>query len=162
MTSLTQSRRGLGGRLAGRLLHWFFLTKRGLTIGVRAVVRCRDGKFLLLRHTYLPGWHFPGGGVERGETAETALGNELFQETGLRLAQKPVLHGVFFNKGVSKRDHVLVYLCEVQGEAPTKASSIEIAEYGFFAADELPQDIDPGTARRIREIAEGAERHEAW
>jgi hypothetical protein len=46
---------------------WFRLT-RGQTLGVRAVVRDGDGAFLLVRHTYVPGWTFPGGGVDRLET----------------------------------------------------------------------------------------------
>ena len=42
-----------------------------MTVGVRAVLI--DGtRVLLVKHTYTPGWQFPGGGVEPGETAETA------------------------------------------------------------------------------------------
>ena len=103
MTSTPGKKRSLGGALVSRLLHTYFLMTRGLTIGVRAIVRSDDGKFLLVRHTYTPGWHFPGGGVEKGESAERALSNELRQETGLRLIGKPRLHGVFHNCSVSKR-----------------------------------------------------------
>ena len=63
--------------LFSSMLHTYFLMCRGLILGVRAIVRSDDGKFLLVRHTYTPGWHFPGGGVEKGQTIEKALSNEL-------------------------------------------------------------------------------------
>jgi len=162
MTSTPDKKRSLGGAIFSRLLHTYFLMTRGLTIGVRAIVRSDDGKFLLVRHTYTPGWHFPGGGVEKGESAERALSNELRQETGLRLIGKPRLHGVFHNCSVSKRDHVLAYLCEVGGEVPDKPTSMEIAEVGYFGLDNFPEGTDPGTERRMREIVEGVEQGEAW
>ena len=46
---------------------------KGLTLGVRAQVYDAAGRVLLIRHSYLPGWHFPGGGVEFGETAPEAM-----------------------------------------------------------------------------------------
>ena len=145
-----------------RALHTYFLARRGLTLGVRAVVRSDDSKFLLVRHTYTKGWHFPGGGVEKGQTAEQALKNELRQETGLQLFGKPVMHGAFHNSAVSKRDHVLVYLCNVQGTLAAKPKSLEIAEIGYFAFEDLPSDINPGTARRIQEILAREKISETW
>ncbi|MDG2258084.1 MAG: NUDIX domain-containing protein [Paracoccaceae bacterium] len=119
---------------------------------MRAIVRSEDGKFLLVRHTYTPGWHFPGGGVERGETSEVALSKELYQETGLEVIDRPLLHGAFYNKRVSKRDHVLVYRCSVRDESSLQKNSREIADVGFFDASDLPDGTDPGTMRRIEEI----------
>jgi 8-oxo-dGTP pyrophosphatase MutT (NUDIX family) len=148
--------------LFSRTLHTYFLLRRGLTIGVRAIVRSNDGKFLLVRHTYMPGWYFPGGGVEKGQTAEQSLRYELRQETGLQIVGKPIMHGLFYNNNVSKRDHVLAYQCDVQGGLEAKPRSMEIAEIGYFSFEDLPQDIDPGTARRIREIVSGDERTEVW
>ena len=152
MTSQTEQKRGFFGKLFSRALHSYFLMRRGLTFGVRAIVRSEDGKFLLVRHTYTPGWHFPGGGVEKGETAVVALENELLQETGLRLEGTPALHGVFHNNGVSQRDHVLVYVCNVNGSVASKPTSVEIAEIGYFDLDDLPEGTDPGTIRRMREV----------
>lgn len=148
--------------LVHRALHFFFLMRRGLTLGVRAIVRSEDGKFLLVRHTYVPGWHFPGGGVEKGETTEQALGNELLQETGLKLVGKPVLHGVFYNDSISRRDHVLAYLCDVNGSVEAKPMSMEIAEVSYFDFENLPPDTDPGTMRRLREVASGVSITETW
>jgi 8-oxo-dGTP pyrophosphatase MutT (NUDIX family) len=162
MTGPTERKRGFGARVFSRLLHSGFLVTRGLTIGVRAVVRSDDGKFLLVRHSYAPGWHFPGGGVEKGETTESALVNELRQETGLRISGRPRLHGIFFNRAISKRDHVLVYLCEAEGQVPVKSPSLEIAEAGFFGLDDLPDATDPGTTRRMREIVLGQGQSLDW
>jgi 8-oxo-dGTP pyrophosphatase MutT (NUDIX family) len=116
----------------------------------------------MVRHTYTPGWHFPGGGVEKGETTVSALANELLQETGLRLEGTPVLHGVFHNNGVSKRDHVLVYLCNVKGSVVSKPTSPEIAEIGYFDLADLPDGADPGTIRRMREVVDGTAPCTAW
>ena len=148
--------------LFSRTLHTYFLMRRGLTLGVRAIVRSNDGKFLLVRHTYTPGWHFPGGGVEKGQTTEQALRNELQQETNLKIIGKPVMHGLFYNNNVSKRDHVLAYYCDVQGGLEAKPTSIEISEIGYFSFEDLPLDTDPGTVRRIREISFGDEKTEVW
>lgn len=146
----------------GKALHLLFLATRGMTLGVRAVVRSGDSKFLLVRHTYTPGWHFPGGGVEKGETAAGALSKELHQETGIALVGIPQLHGIFFNARVSKRDHVLVYLCTASGSIPGKPKSKEIAEIGYFDVHALPEGTDDGTIRRMHEILEGTPVGTVW
>lgn len=146
----------------GRLLHFAFLMTRGMTLGVRAIVRSNEGKFLLVRHTYTSGWHFPGGGVEHNQTLKDAIATELKQETGLELSQIPKLHGVFLNRAVSKRDHVFLYLCQTKDAQFAKPNSREIAELGFFGVDELPNDIDAGTARRIDELVRSQPLSECW
>ena len=135
------------------ILYIYFKIRRGMALGVRAVVRSPNGEFLLVRHTYTPGWHFPGGGVEVGQAVEAALADELVQETGLCVSAVAQLHGIFFNSCVSARDHIVVYLCDAIGELPNKPPSLEISELGFFAPECLPSDVDPGTAQWIREIA---------
>lgn len=148
--------------LFSRILHTFFLLRRSLTLGVRAIVQTGDGKFLLVRHTYTPGWHFPGGGVEIGQTIEQALRSELRQETGLDLVGKPILLGVFYNNLISRRDHVLVYHCDVKGSLQERPMGIEISAVKYFHYDELPIDTERGTARRIKEIIAGGKQSEQW
>lgn len=157
-----EAKPGLFGSLRNRMLHSFFVMARGLTLGVRAIVRSGDGKFLLVRHTYMPGWYFPGGGVEKGETTVAALTKELAQETGLRLEGEPALHGVFHNKAVSGRDHVLAYVCKVNTDVLSKPKSPEIAEMGFFDLSDLPESTDPGTIRRMREVVDGTAPGPEW
>lgn len=145
-----------------KFLHLYFRMGRGLTLGVRAAVRNESGEFLLVRHTYTNGWHFPGGGVEPGQTVKEALAAELRQETKLQILGKPKLHGVFLNREVSRRDHVLVYLCDTDGQIPVISTNPEIAKIDFFAVEELPNQIDRGTERRIKEILSGQEPEEDW
>lgn len=162
MKQTKKKKLGLVRVLFSRILHTYFLIRRGITLGVRAIVRSNDGKFLLVRHTYTPGWHFPGGGVEKGQTSEQALCDELQQETGLHIVGKPIMHGLFYNKNVSKRDHVIVYHCDVRGRLDAKPKSMEIAEIVYFSFEDLPLETDPGTARRIREIVFGDEKTDVW
>ncbi|MDA0961871.1 MAG: NUDIX domain-containing protein [Proteobacteria bacterium] len=144
------------------MLHLYFLLTRPLTIGVRAAIRMRDGKFVLVRHTYTPGWHFPGGGLAKNEVAREALLREVEQELGIQIRSELALLGLYFNRAVSKRDHVLLFHCRYDGDLPVKSPSYEIAEIAAFDSDRLPEDMDPGTARRIREIAFGETAQPEW
>jgi 8-oxo-dGTP pyrophosphatase MutT (NUDIX family) len=144
---------------------WFLFLialKRRLTLGVRAVLVDGD-KVLLLRQTYLPGWHFPGGGVEPRESAETAAAREAREETGYAVEGRPVLHGLFFNRSLgSDRDHVAVYVWrQFRSEKPF-APNFEVAECRWFPVDALPPDVDTGTAARVREIFERTSPSAEW
>jgi 8-oxo-dGTP pyrophosphatase MutT (NUDIX family) len=143
-------------------LHMYWRMTRGLTLGVRAIVVDERERVFLVRHTYTSGWHFPGGGVEPGETALDALRRELREEAGIEASSEPRLHGVFFNRAVSVRDHVLVYRVEAFDVAAAKSRDLEIAETGFFPLAAPPPDTNPGTLRRLREIAGEAPVSAEW
>ena len=106
----------------------------------------------LIRHTYVPGWHLPGGGVETGETTEEALRRELLEEGCIQIDAEPVPHGVFFNSGASKRDHVVVYVIRTFTLVSEKIPDREIAEAGFFPLTALPESTTQATRRRLAEI----------
>lgn len=143
--------------LRRRLLHLYFLLRRPVTLGVRAIVADEEHKqVLLIRHTYVQGWHLPGGGVEPGESALEALRRELEEETGIRPMEEPVLCSAHFDSAVSRRDHVLTYFINRFEQVSAFRPNREIAECRFFPVDRLPADTHGSTMMRIREIFEGA------
>jgi 8-oxo-dGTP pyrophosphatase MutT (NUDIX family) len=139
-------------RIARPFLARLWLVLRGLTLGVRGVVLDAEGRVLLIRHGYVPGWNFPGGGVEAGETTLEALERELLEEANVTLTAEPVLHGIFHQPQFSRRDHVLVYVARAYTWAGAHKPNREIAECAFFPLNALPDDMSPGARRRLREI----------
>ena len=143
------------------VLHpWFRLT-RGLTLGVRVLVRNPDGHILLVRHTYTPGWLLPGGGVERGEISEEAAAREVLEETGVHVARPLKLINVYNNDAIFYGDHVLLYLGQTT-DTPSKDGNMEIAEARFFDPTDLPEGITAGTKRRIGELLNAAQAASHW
>lgn len=142
------------------ILQPYFRLTKAQTLGVRGVVRDEEGQFLLVRHTYAPGWMFPGGGIDPGESLEEAVKRELFEEVGVRVASRPQLVSVHTNFQHFKGDHVGVFLISDWAQEPS--SSLEIAEWGFFSADNLPEETTGGTRRRIAEILEGRPGAAEW
>jgi len=145
-----------------RMFHLYWRFARGMTLGVRAVVLDGDNRVFLVKHSYVSGWHLPGGGVEVGETFEHALRRELEEEGRIELAGEPVLHGLFFNSHVSPRDHVAVYLVRQFRQDRPPEPNREIVASGFFAAGALPADTTEGTRLRISEVLEGKAPISTW
>jgi len=137
-----------------RLAHLSFLAWRPMTLGVRGIVIDQAGAVLLVKHGYVAGWHLPGGGVEVGETCESALARELREEANV-IVEAPTLHGLFFNVNVSRRDHVAVYVVRRFRVLGERAPDREILEARFFATDALPGDTTRATRARLAEIFEG-------
>jgi 8-oxo-dGTP pyrophosphatase MutT (NUDIX family) len=133
-----------------------------MTLGVRAVVLDHDNRVFLVKHSYVTGWHLPGGGVEVGETFRDALQRELAEEAGIELLGEPALHGLFFNSHVSRRDHVAVYLIRHFRQDRPPAPNREIVACGFFDVAALPADTTEGTRLRISEVLEGRVPTATW
>jgi 8-oxo-dGTP pyrophosphatase MutT (NUDIX family) len=108
------------------------------------------------------GWHLPGGGVETGETALEALTRELAEEGNIQLVGTPALHGLFFNRRTSRRDHVALYIVRDFRQDGKPVPNHEIVEHGFFAPGALPEDTGRATRARIAEVFDGAPVSELW
>lgn len=145
-----------------RVFHVFWRFARGLTIGVRAVVLDGEGRVFLVRHSYVSGWHLPGGGVEVGETVATAIARELAEEGNITVTAPPALHGLFYNTTDSPRDHVAVFVVRAFRQDTPPQPNYEILEHGFFSSVALPPDTTPGTRRRLAEVLDGQPVSERW
>ena len=148
--------------LLRRLFHFYWRFSRGLTLGVRALVIDGEGRVFLIKHSYVNGWHLPGGGVEPGETVLEALTRELKEEGNIELTAPPEFRGLFFHPVVSNRDHVALFVVRSFRQPAPPRPNHEIVAHGFFALDAMPGDTTAGTRARISEALLGTPAAELW
>ena len=127
-----------------RRLGW--RVSRPVTIGVRIGAFNDAGDVLMVRHTYLSGWFFPGGAVDSDETLPAAAARELAEETGVRPEGVPRLVGMHSGFRYGKSDHVAIFAATVRGQP--RAGGLEIVEARFFPRDGLPTDLSPSTRQQ--------------
>jgi ADP-ribose pyrophosphatase YjhB (NUDIX family) len=133
-----------------------------LTIGVRIIVREGDDRVLLVRHTYTPGWHFPGGAIDKRETAADAAVRELREEALIETTSPPRLVGVFLSTVQLKSDHIVLFEAGAWRAIEGKKRALEIAETGFFPLRDLPKGTTGGTRRRVAELLGEQSQSTAW
>ena len=143
------------------LFHLYARTTRGATLGVRGLVQDGEGRVLLIEHTYIKGWYMPGGGVERGESAEQALAREMVEEAGVEIVGRPALLSIHDNRRIFPGDHVLIYRIDHWRQVDATQRG-EIARIGFFAPNALPEGTTRATGNRIKEALEGAQADPFW
>lgn len=143
------------------LIHRGHRLARGMTLGVRGLVEDGEGRILLIEHTYLEGWHLPGGGVDRGETAEAALIRELAEEAGVRVTGPAALLSIHSQDAHFRGDHVLLYRVTAWEPCPATSRG-EIARIGWFAPDALPDGTTRATRARIGEALSRGLADPAW
>ena len=149
-------------RGARPLIHLYWRLSRGLTLGVRGVVIDGQDRVFLVKHTYIGGWHLPGGGVEPGETVFDALARELKEEGNIEVAGAPTQFAIYFHPTVSKRDHVVLFVVRDFFQPAPPVPDSEIMAHGFFARDALPPDTTRATRARIAEVITGATVSKRW
>jgi 8-oxo-dGTP pyrophosphatase MutT (NUDIX family) len=163
-----------GGRNAGhrawgafewllrRILHLYWRFQRGMTLGVRGMIIDPSGRVFLVKHSYVRGWHLPGGGVEVGETIFDALARELAEEANIELTDQPELHGMYLHGRVSPRDHIALFVVRSFRQKSAPQPNREIIDHGFFAPDALPNETTRGTRERIAEVLHGTTTSPQW
>ena len=95
------------------------------------------GKWIFCRHQSRDSWELPGGHIEPRESAETAAGRELYEETGATdFSLLPV--NIYAVQNAGKRTLGMLYFAEIEtmGALPSES---EMREIGCF--DHLPENL---------------------
>lgn len=151
-----RAHRALGDLLVSTLN----LARPPLTLGARLIAFDAEGRVFLVRHSYVPGWHLPGGAVEPGESARTAAMREAAEEGGLILPGPPEYFGLYANPAAWRHDHVAVFLSR-GATGGAAARGLEVLGAGFFDPADLPDATSLAARARIAE-AEGGARSDRW
>lgn len=149
-------------KLTKSLFQTYFRIKRPMTLGVRIIATDVTGRICLIRHTYVKGFHLPGGGVERNETIFEAAAKELMEETGIERPIKDLkLIGFYSNEPSFKGDHIALFHIE-NCKAIENFKNHEIAECVFVNTANLPKDTTRATRERIAEFEKQEFTNKYW
>lgn len=127
------------------------------TCAVAGIVTNVDGQLLLLRRARDPGkgkFGLPGGFVDAGESAETALMREIDEEVNLSATSMRYLcslPNMYVYKGVELPVTDIFFVCEVSSFDRLKRQESEVASVHFCHAtsDELDQMAFPSNRRAL-------------
>ncbi len=136
------------GFQALRRFIWFFT--RPTTLGVHGIALTPQGKIVLVKLSYAPGWRLPGGGRKRGEDAATAMLRELKEEIGLTRHATMDLVTTFEHRPDHRRGQASLFVVREVEYRPRW--SLEVKDVRAFALDALPADSD-NTTRHLLHLA---------
>ena len=135
-------------RLPGRVrLKIIRATQKKFTASVGVIITNRDGKVLLLEHILRPGsgWGIPGGFIEHGEQPDAAVRREIMEETGIELESLQMLR-------VRTTHRHIEFLFRAESNQIGAVKSREIRSLGWFAVDEMPEDMSPIQKSTIEKV----------
>ncbi len=109
-----------------------------------------------------PAGIFPAAESRSARPALQSLKRELEEEARIAIEAPPVLHGLFFNRQTSRRDHVAAYVVRSFRVLGERAPDWEIKEARFFPREALPEGTTRATRARLAEIFDSAPLSELW
>jgi 8-oxo-dGTP pyrophosphatase MutT (NUDIX family) len=128
-------------------------------LGVSGAVFDGEGRVLLVRHSYIRGWHLPSGGVGRGEHPDAAMRRELAEEVGLS-------GGTIRSAGFYARKagwvSAPVAFYRVEGAMVNFRPNLEVRAICFADPLAPPPGTASGTLRRLAELSGNAEISPYW
>lgn len=128
--------------------------------GTNAVVEQPDGTIVLVRHRYMPGLCFPGGGVASGEPPQQSMLRELKEEIGVTEVDSVEFLGLYTRKIWWTAN--VITLFRVRGAKVDFKPSLEIVEIVAIDPHAPPPDTSPATRRRLAELTGAAPVSPYW
>lgn len=125
---------------------------------VAALIFDEEGRVLATQcapHKHGGGWEFPGGKIEPGESAESAVVREIAEELSLKVEVGQLLHTVNWHyPAFNLRMHC--YVCTLHGGELTLREHVAVrwlTENELYLLEWLPADVDvlPWLARYMKE-----------
>lgn len=115
-------------------------------VGVLAVARTDDGRWLLVRRADTGTWAPPGGTLEWGEPLLGALVREVAEETGARVLRVGRIIGVYSRPDRDPRFHAVTIAVEVRVDASrlNPSNPLEIREACLFDDASIPWPLAYG------------------
>ena len=139
---------------------WLRAYRAPVCFGTNAIVELANGKVVLVRHRYMPGLCFPGGGVRRGEAPADAIVRELQEEIRLHRFDALELFGLYARKVGWTTNHIALY--RVTNAAIGFVPNVEISEIAEIDPRDPPAETSPATLRRLAELTGEAPIASAW
>ncbi|MEM8904139.1 MAG: NUDIX domain-containing protein [Actinomycetota bacterium] len=141
-------------RLVGRLPERVRVVLTGVRtpiyrLGSSCVIVDDEGRWLLVRHSYRPGWSLPGGGLSRGEDPAETARREMREELQIEVELGdpfPVVDGHY-------QRLTFLFPARITSGEPTVVTP-ELEEFGWYHPASLPEGD-----RWLRQVAESARRH---
>lgn len=132
---------------------------RPVCFGVAGAVVDEQGRVLLVRQTYMPGWRLPGGGVGHGEPPDIAVRRELEEELNLA-GGEAAFFGLYTSKaGLATH---LVSLYRITGARIAFKPNLEVSEILYADPAAPPPGTVPSTLRRLQELSGAAAPSQFW
>jgi 8-oxo-dGTP pyrophosphatase MutT (NUDIX family) len=128
-------------------------------LGVTGAVFDGEGRVLMVRHSYIAGWHLPSGGVGRGEHPDAAIRRELAEEVGL---SGGAFHFVSFYARKAGWVSAPVAFYRVEGAMVNFRPNLEVRAICFADPLAPPPGTASGTLRRLAELSGNAEISPYW
>lgn len=135
----------------GKKLHYALLPflRFGKEKRVRIAVLSDDRHILLVRNWFgYQNWSLPGGGIKKGETPESAIIRELYEETGLVVNHASYLRSYGCHESAVPFEVDVYFIAIPRPASLLKGRSFEIIEKKWHPVGKLPKNL----AMSIQEI----------
>jgi len=142
---------GIWKRLPGRYrLKIIRATQKKFTASVGVIITNSAGKVLLLEHVLRPasGWGIPGGFINASEQPDAAARREIREETGIEMENLQMLRVRTLNRHIE-------FLFRAESNDTGRVLSREIKGLGWFAVDEMPEEMSPIQKETVEKVLRG-------